>query len=212
MSLFDDGGPHLVLLRHGDTDWALAGRHTGRTDVPLTVDGEAQAQAAGRRLAGLLGGVTPAAVYSSPVVRARRTAELAGFGDVVVDPDLAEWDYGPVEGRTSAEVAAATGRPYEIFRDGVHVLPELDGGTPGETLADVRARAESFLGRARPALDDDGIVVVVAHGHLLRVLATAWLDVAPTFGAHLELGCAAVSVLGTSHGLPTIEVWNLAQD
>jgi broad specificity phosphatase PhoE len=207
MSVLDDGGPHLVLLRHGDTAWALAGRHTGRTDVPLLPAGEEQARAAGRRLAGL----TPAAVYCSPLTRARRTAELAGFGDGVVDDDLAEWDYGPVEGRTSAEVAEETGRPYEIFRDGVDVLPPTTGGSPGETLADVRARAESFLDRARPALDaGDGPVLVVAHGHLLRVLATAWLAVDPTFGARLELGCAAISVLGTSHDLPTVELWNLA--
>ncbi|WP_418275228.1 histidine phosphatase family protein [Isoptericola jiangsuensis] len=195
-------GPALVLLRHGDTEWALAGRHTGRTDVPLTADGEAQAEAAGRRLAGL----TPRAVHVSPLVRARRTAELAGFGTAVVDDDLAEWDYGPVEGRTSAEVADATGRPYEIFRDGVQVLPVPDGGSAGETLADVRARTERFLARVRPTLDDAGPVLVVAHGHLLRVLATAWLAVEPTFGAHLELGCAAISVLGTSHDLPTIDV------
>ncbi|WP_098462273.1 histidine phosphatase family protein [Isoptericola jiangsuensis] len=207
MSVLDDGGPHLVLLRHGDTAWALAGRHTGRTDVPLTPDGEEQARAAGRRLAGL----SPAVVLVSPLARARRTAELAGFGSATVDDDLAEWDYGPVEGRTSAEVAEATGHPYEIFRDGVRVLPPAPGGTPGETLADVRARAESVLGRVRPVLADGGTVLVVAHGHLLRVLATAWLAVDPTFGAHLELGCAAISVLGTSHDLPTVELWNLAE-
>jgi broad specificity phosphatase PhoE len=207
MSVLDDGGPHLVLLRHGDTEWALAGRHTGRTDVPLLPAGEEQARAAGRRLAGL----APAAVFCSPLTRARRTAELAGFGAGTVDDALAEWDYGPVEGRTSAEVAAATGRPYEIFRDGVHVLPATADGSPGETLADVRARTDAFLDRVRPVLDaGDGPVLVVAHGHLLRILATAWLGVEATFGARLELGCAAISVLGTSHDLPTVELWNLA--
>jgi broad specificity phosphatase PhoE len=206
MSLLTSEGPALVLLRHGDTEWALAGRHTGRTDVPLTADGETQAAAAGRRLAGL----EPAAVFCSPLLRARRTAELAGFSGAVVDDDLAEWDYGPVEGRTSAEVGEATGRPYEIFRDGVRVLPPRDGASPGETLDDVRARTEAFLGRIRSVLDDGAPVLVVAHGHLLRVLATAWLAVPATFGAHLELGCAAISRLGTSHDLPSIELWNLS--
>lgn len=197
--------PRLVLLRHGETDWALAGRHTGRTDRPLTAAGEDQARAAGRRLAGL----DPTAVYTSPLTRARRTAELAGFARAVVDPDLAEWDYGPVEGRTSAQVAEALGRDYEIFRDGVNVLPADDGGArPGEDLAQVRARAAAFLARVRPDLDDGGTVLVVAHGHLLRVLATAWLDVEPEFAARLQLGTAAICTLGRAHGLATIEAWN----
>ncbi|MDO8143550.1 MULTISPECIES: histidine phosphatase family protein [unclassified Isoptericola] len=198
----------LVLLRHGDTEWALAGRHTGRTDVPLTRDGERQARAAGQRLAGL----EPVAVHCSPLQRAHRTAELAGFGDAVTDPDLAEWDYGPVEGLTSAEVGGALGRPYEIFRDGVDLpaLREPGGGGPsGESLADVRVRTDRFLRRVRPALANGGTVLVVAHGHLLRVLATSWLGVEAGFGVHLELGCAAVSELGSSHGRPTIASWNL---
>ncbi|WP_277207368.1 histidine phosphatase family protein [Isoptericola croceus] len=211
MDLPRSGAPRLVLLRHGETSWSAAGRHTGRTDVPLTDHGEQEARQAGRRLAGL----SPAAVYCSPLVRARRTAELAGFTDVVVDPDLAEWDYGPVEGRTSAEVSATLGRDYEIFRDGVHVLPHdpdepsPDGDHhPGETLAEVRARAAQFVARVRPAIDDGATVLAVAHGHLLRVLATAWLEVDPALGARLELGTAAICTLGTSHGLATIEAWN----
>ncbi|GAA1978495.1 histidine phosphatase family protein [Isoptericola halotolerans] len=204
MDLPPSDTPRLVLLRHGQTLWSSAGKHTGRTDLDLTADGEREAQGARRRLAGL----SPAAVYCSPLLRARRTAELAGFADAVVDPDLAEWDYGPVEGRTSAEVSRALGRDYEIFRDGVDVLPVGDAG-PGELLADVRARADRFVARARATLDDGGTVLAVAHGHLLRVLATAWLDVDPSFGARLELGTAAVCSLGTSHGLATIEAWNL---
>ncbi|WP_278236160.1 histidine phosphatase family protein [Isoptericola sp. AK164] len=216
MALPATDSPRLVLLRHGDTEWALAGRHTGRTDAPLTPDGEEQARAAGRRLAGL----APVAVFCSPLTRARRTAELAGFTDGVVDPDLAEWDYGPVEGRTSAEVGEALGRPYEIFHDGVDVPGPVDPvtgdpgttGPRGETLAEVRARTDRFLARARPVLAGGGSVLVVAHGHLLRVLATSWLDVDASFGVHLELGCAAICALGSAHGRPTIEAWNLVGD
>ncbi|WP_402463178.1 histidine phosphatase family protein [Isoptericola aurantiacus] len=207
MELPATDSPRLVLLRHGDTAWAAAGRHTGRTDVPLTDAGEAEARRAGRRLAGL----DPAVVLCSPLARARRTAELAGFGEVVVDDDLVEWDYGPAEGRTSAEIGAVLGRPYEIFRDGVDV-PRPDGadpGPPGETLAAVRARADAVVTRVQPVMADGGTVLAVAHGHLLRVLATAWLDVDPTFGAHLELGCAAICALGYSHQLPTIHAWNM---
>ncbi|PRZ04116.1 putative phosphoglycerate mutase [Isoptericola sp. CG 20/1183] len=202
----------LVLLRHGETTWSAAGKHTGRTDLPLTAAGEREARGARHRL----GDLDPAAVYTSPLLRARRTAELAGFADAVVDPDLAEWDYGPVEGRTSAEISEVIGREFDIFREGVGVLPAgpagsaPDGGTPGgEELAEVRARADRFVARARPTLDDGGTVLVVAHGHLLRVLATAWLDVDPAFGARLELGTAAICALGTSHGLESIEAWNL---
>lgn len=212
MDLPPSDAPRLVLLRHGETTWSAAGKHTGRTDLPLTTAGEREARDAGRRLAGL----SPAVVYCSPLQRAHRTAELAGFPEAVVDPDLAEWDYGPVEGRTSAEITETIGREFEIFREGVGVVPPdpagsvPDGGTRhGESLADVRARTDRFLDRARPTLDDGGTVLVVAHGHLLRVLATAWLDVDPTFGARLELGTAAICALGTSHGLESIEGWNL---
>lgn len=212
MDLPPSDTPRLVLLRHGETTWSAAGKHTGRTDLPLTAAGEQEARDAGRRLAGL----DPAVTYCSPLLRARRTAELAGFADAVVDPDLAEWDYGPVEGRTSAEISEVIGRDYDIFREGVDVVPPgpagsaPDGGTRhGETLGDVRARTARFIRRARPTLDAGGTVLVVAHGHLLRVLATAWLDVDPTFGARLELGTAAICALGTSHGLESIEAWNL---
>jgi broad specificity phosphatase PhoE len=212
MDLPPSNTPRLVLLRHGETTWSSAGKHTGRTDLPLTTAGEQEARDAGSRLAGL----DPAVVYCSPLLRARRTAELAGFTDAVDDPDLAEWDYGPVEGRTSAEISEVIGRDYDIFRDGVGVVPPRpagsapDGGTrDGESLTEVRARADRFVERARPTLDDGGTVLVVAHGHLLRVLATAWLDVDPAFGARLELGTAAICALGTSHGLESIEAWNL---
>ncbi|WP_166844591.1 histidine phosphatase family protein [Isoptericola sp. BMS4] len=208
MPLVPSKDPQLVLLRHGETEWSADGRHTGRTDLPLTPAGEDQARTAGRALAGL----TFAAVYASPLLRARRTAELAGHGDAVVDPDLAEWDYGPVDGRTSVEVGATLGHEFQIFDDGVRVLPPDPAhgdGRPGELLDDVAARARRFVERADGTLRDGGNVLAVAHGHLLRVLATAWLGVDPAYGARLELGTAAICLLGYDHGLRTVEGWNL---
>ena len=131
--------PQLVLLRHGQTEWSASGQHTGRTDLPLTADGEAQARSAGATLAGY----EFAAVLTSPRTRARRTAELTGHVDAVVDEDLAEWDYGPVDGRTSRDVSEILGRDFQIFDDGVQVLPpsaEHGEGRPGETLDQVAVR------------------------------------------------------------------------
>lgn len=206
--------PQLVLLRHGETEWSASGQHTGRTDIPLTAAGEKQARFAGTALANY----EFAAVYTSPLTRARRTAELAGYADAVVDEDLAEWDYGPVDGRTSHDVSAELGREFLIFDDGVRVLPpsaEHGDGRLGETLEDVATRAARVMARAeetlaRRAEDGGGDVLLVAHGHLLRVLATVWLGVDPRLGARFELGTAAVCLLGYGHSLRTVEGWNLA--
>jgi broad specificity phosphatase PhoE len=209
--------PQLVLLRHGETEWSASGQHTGRTDIPLTAAGEEQARSAGATLAGY----EFAAVYTSPLGRARRTAELAGHPDAVVDEDLAEWDYGPVDGRTSRDVSEILGREFLIFDDGVRVLPpsvEHGEGRPGETLDQVAARAARVVARAEQTLAGQagsgagtgGDVLLVAHGHLLRVLATVWLGVDPRLGARFELGTAAVCLLGYGHSLRTIEGWNLA--
>jgi probable phosphoglycerate mutase len=206
--------PQLVLLRHGETEWSASGQHTGRTDIPLTPAGEEQARFAGATLADY----EFAAVYTSPLLRARRTAELAGYPDATVDEDLAEWDYGPVDGRTSRDVSAELGREFLIFDDGVRVLPpsaEHGGGRIGETLEEVAARAERVMARAERALagadgSSGGDVLLVAHGHLLRVLATVWLGVDPRLGARFELGTAAICLLGYGHSLRTIEGWNLA--
>lgn len=201
--------PQLVLLRHGETEWSRSGQHTGRTDIPLTTDGEAQARFAGATLARY----EFAAVRTSPLTRARRTAELAGYPDAVVDEDLAEWDYGPVDGRTSRDVSAELGREFQIFDDGVRVLPpsaEHGDGRPGEALEEVAARAARVVARAEETLGAGGDVLLVAHGHLLRVLATVWLGVDPRLGARFELGTAAVCLLGYGHSLRTIEGWNLA--
>ncbi len=211
--------PQLVLLRHGETEWSASGQHTGRTDIPLTAAGEAQARSAGATLADY----EFAAVYTSPLARARRTAELAGHPGAVVDEDLAEWDYGPVDGRTSRDVSEILGRDFLIFDDGVRVLPpsvEHGGGRPGETLEQVAARAARVVARAEQTLAGQAgsgtasgagrDVLLVAHGHLLRVLATVWLGMDPRLAARFELGTAAVCLLGYGHSLRTIEGWNLA--
>ena len=198
----------LVLLRHGETEWSVSGQHTGRTDIPLTEAGEEQARQAGRALTGY----DFAAVYTSPLQRARRTAALAGFPDAVVDENLAEWDYGPVDGRTAKEISAELGREFLIFSDGVRLLPpdpEHGDGRPGELLEEVYARALAVVARAEETLREGGDVLVVAHGHLLRVLATAWLGVAARLGERFELGTAAICLLGYGHHLRTIEGWNL---
>ncbi|MCB7136080.1 histidine phosphatase family protein [Cellulosimicrobium marinum] len=202
--------PQLVLVRHGETEWSATGRHTGRTDVPLTVAGEQQAVTAGvwlQRWADARGR-RPAVVLASPRQRARRTADLAGYPGATTDDDLVEWDYGPVEGRTTPEVSAALGRDWLLFRDGVNVLTSPDGHR-GEGLDDVAARCARVVGRVEPALRDGGDVVLFAHGHVLRVLATVWLGIEPALGARLELGTATVCLLGFGHGLRTIEGWNL---
>jgi probable phosphoglycerate mutase len=190
---------HLVLVRHGQTEWAVAGKHTGRTDVRLTPAGEEQARGL-RDWARSLGDVP---VLSSPLQRARRTALLAGFTNIQVDDDLVEWDYGGYEGLTSTEIRARTGHPWQVFADGV-----VPGDTPGETLAEVAVRTRRVLDRIRPMITDSD-VALVAHGHVLRVLAACWLGVDPAFGAHLELDPAGVAVLGTLHDVPAVHSWNI---
>jgi broad specificity phosphatase PhoE len=189
----------LILVRHGETDWSRAGRHTGRTDLPLTAAGEAAATA----LAGALAARAIVAAFTSPLRRAERTAELAGLS-ATRDPDLAEWDYGGYEGETTAKIRA--GRPgWYLWRDGV--IPG-DAGHPGETVAAVGDRADRVLGRVRPLLAG-GDVALVAHGHLLRVLTARWLGLAPADGRLFALATGTVSTLGTEHEEPVISTWNL---
>lgn len=205
--------PQLVLVRHGETEWSLDGRHTGTSDIALTGHGEEQARAAGVLLASrVASGQRFRTVLTSPRLRARRTAALAGFGGAVVDGDLAEWDYGPVEGRTSAQISAETGTDWEIFRDGVRVVgPEhaaVPHPTPGETLDDVAARTARVVERVLPTLEAGDSALVFAHGHVLRILATTWLGLPPATGALLELGTASISLLGFAHGRRSLEGWN----
>ncbi len=204
----------LWLIRHAETEWSRSGRHTGRTDLPLTPDGERMA----RDLASILRGRTFCKVWSSPRRRAMRTGELVGLGAAMeIDEDLAEWDYGLYEGLTSAEIERR--RPgWNLWR---HGCPE------GESLEQVAARARRVLTRVRQALDGgergagaDGAnsagaahgaernVAILSHGHFLRVLAASWLELPPSRGRSFGLHADSVSILGFEHGDPVIWSWD----
>ncbi|WP_259363462.1 histidine phosphatase family protein [Microbacterium esteraromaticum] len=187
----------LVLLRHGETEWSRTGRHTGLTDIPLTEHGEELARAAGELVKGYDFGL----VLSSPLQRARRTAELAGL-DAGIDPLLVEWDYGGYEGRTTRDIRAELGYNWTTFAHGV-----IRGETPGETVEEVAARASRVLTRVLPAMAS-GDVALVAHGHYLRILTAVFLRQAPRFGASISLDAGSVSVLGFAREQPAILAWN----
>jgi broad specificity phosphatase PhoE len=190
----------LILLRHGETEWSRAGRHTGRTDIPLTPAGEAAAAA----LAPALASRPIRAAFTSPAQRAVRTAELAGLAQAKPDPDLQEWDYGGYEGVTTAEIRKQ--RPgWYLWRDGV--VPG-DDEHPGETVGQVGARADAVLARVRPLLAE-GDVALVAHAHVLRVLTARWLGLEPAGGRLFRLDTGTLSTLGTEHGEPVILSWNV---
>jgi probable phosphoglycerate mutase len=191
----------LVLLRHGETEWSRAGRHTGRTDIPLTPDGEARAAAAAPLLRGLVVGL----VLCSPLVRARQTARLAGLEPDEFDADLLEWDYGAWEGRTTSDIRVELGDPTWVIWD--HPVPR--GVTDGEQPADVAARSARAIARAEPVLAEGHDVVFVAHGHLLRILTATWLGLAPDAGRLFALSAGAVSHLGHEHEQRVIAAWNL---
>lgn len=182
----------IVVLRHGATEWSQDGRHTGRTDLPLNEDGRRQA----RRVAERLQGWTFARVLTSPLQRARETCRIAGLADrAEIRPELAEWDYGAYEGRSTADIRRE--RPdWYLWRDGV---PE------GETLAQVGRRADVVVAELRQTAGD---VAVFAHGHLLRVLAARWVGLEPAAGRRLVLGTGTISVLGEEHGVPALLCWN----
>lgn len=189
----------LILIRHGETEWSLSGQHTGTTDLPLLPEGEACARRAGEVIKDL----PRVAAFVSPLQRARRTAELAGIADYEIDSDLREWDYGAYEGLTTPQIREQTGNPdWELFKDGV-----VPGETRGETVEDVAARVSHIVEKAVPLLDQ-GNVVVVAHGHSLRILGSVFLQTVPRLGAKLILDAGAVSMLGYYHGNPCIQVWN----
>jgi len=182
----------LTIVRHGQTEWSVSRQHTGRTDLPLTDEGRDLA----RRLHGRLADRPWALVLTSPLARARETADLAGLGERA-EPcdDLLEWDYGEYEGRTTAAIREE--RPgWDLWTDGV---------PGGETLDQVASRVDRVVARAA-ALDGD--TVAFAHAHVLRVLAARWLDLAPTVGRHLVLDTAAISTLGWERDTPALLGWN----
>lgn len=189
----------IVVLRHGQTEWSLSGQHTSVTDLPLLPEGEEQA----RRLRGEFGDRRFAAVWVSPRLRARRTAELAGLTATGTDEDLVELDYGGYEGRTTKEISEEMGRTWSVWVDGT-----IPGETPGETLADVGARVDRVLDRARPLLQD-GDVALIAHGHVLRVLTARWLGLEPRAGALFALPAGSYGVLGHEHARPALTGWGL---
>ena len=183
--------PTLTVVRHGATEWSVAGRHTSRTDLPLTRDGERDALSLAERLSGR----TYALVLTSPRRRARDTARLAGYPNAVVDDNLVEWDYGSLEGRTTAEVRSE--KPgWDPWRDGF---------AQGETLAHVANRADAVLDRVQRA---DGPVLVFGHAHMLRILAARWVGLAPEFGRHISLDPATVSELAWYREDRVIAQWN----
>jgi probable phosphoglycerate mutase len=183
--------PEVWLVRHGQTEWTITKKHTGRTDVPLTAEGEADARA----LAPPLAQHRFAAVFTSPLERARRTAALAGFPDAVVDPELVELDYGDYEGRTSEEIRAE--RPdWVLWRD----------GTPGgESIQAAGQRADRVIARIAAV---GGDVLLFGHGHFSRVLGARLVGLTPSAGQLLILGPGSLSVVGSEHGVRAIRTWN----
>jgi broad specificity phosphatase PhoE len=182
----------VVLVRHGDTEWSSSGRHTSYTDVPLTALGRDQA----RSLAGRLAGIEFTLILTSARQRAQETGELAGFGDRgEVTDDLAEWDYGEYEGRTTAEIRAEV-PDWTIF---------THGAPGGETAEQVAARADRVLARAEAA---GGVVAMFSHGHFLRVLGARWIGLSAPDGALLGLDTATLSFLGRERAQHVLRVWN----
>ena len=186
--------PEITLVRHGETAWSLSGQHTGRSDIPLTANGEVAARALAPRLAGL----SVSAVWSSPSQRAHNTCALAGFGEgAVIKPDLAEWDYGAYEGITTKEILSK--RPgWRLFRDG---CPD------GEAAADIGARADRIIAELRQA---NAPILIFSSSHFLRVLGARWLGLPPEDGSRFILDTTSISVLGYEHDLtePVIRRWN----
>jgi probable phosphoglycerate mutase len=186
--------PAIYLARHGETAWSLSGQHTGLTDVPLTERGERNARRLGERLAGL----AFAKVFTSPLQRAARTCELAGFGaSAEVDRDLVEWNYGKYEGLRTVEILAQY-PDWQLFRDGC---------PGGESPDQIGARADRVVSRVRAI---KGNVLIFSSGHILRVLAARWLGLEPAAGRFFMLNTASVSVLGYENNLsqPVTRLWN----
>ncbi len=187
--------PKIYLARHGETEWTITGQHTGRIDIPLTELGKSNAVKLGERLEGL----TFASVYTSPLLRARQTCDLAGFSAVAQnDPDLMEWNYGAYEGRTTVDIQKE--RPdWYIFRDG---CPE------GETIDEIAARASRVVARLKTA--NTGNILIFSHGHFLCFVAASWLGLSAADARFFVLAPTSLSTIGYARGLeqPVIRLWN----
>jgi probable phosphoglycerate mutase len=194
LAVMNDKLPIIYLARHGETAWSLSGQHTGRTDLPLTECGERNARRLGERLHGL----TFAGVLVSPLKRAARTCELAGFGGVsITDPDLLEWNYGQYEGCLTTDIHKE--RPgWQLFRDGC---------PGGESPEQVAARADRVVARVRAIPGD---VLIFSSGHFLRMLAARWLGLDPSAGRYFMLSTASLSAVSYEHNLsqPAIRLWD----
>ena len=182
----------VYLLRHGETEWSRSGKHTSVTDVPLTENG----RMAARRLQPALVKEVFALVLTSPRERARETCELAGLGgQAMIDPDLAEWNYGEYEGLTTKQIQL-TRAGWSLFRDGC---------PGGETPEGVAARADRVIGKVRKA---EGNIALFAHGHIFRVLAARWINLPANYGEHFLLDTATLNVLGYYYDSPALKIWN----
>lgn len=185
----------IVLVRHGETEWSRSGRHTGRTDIPLTEEGKRRAGSLGNMLQG-----QKLEVWTSPLLRAKETCRLAGFGDARVDEDLREWDYGAYEGRTTLDIRKETPE-WSIW-----LSPVVDG----ESLDQLAERARAVI--ARVTASTEGDVALFAHGHVLRVLAACWIGLPPITGRYLALDTASISILGYERQTRVIRQWNLTTE
>lgn len=187
----------IFLVRHGQTEWSVSGRHTGLTDLPLTDDGRKEAG----RIGQVLSRFDFDRVFSSPLERARRTCELAGFGErMEVEPDLVEWNYGEYEGLKREEIAQRAGPDWGVFTHGC---------AGGESPSQIAARIDRLIAKLRRL---DGRLLLFAHGHVLRVLGTRWMGAPVSLGQHLLLDTATLSVLTYYRGTPALKHWNAAMD
>jgi probable phosphoglycerate mutase len=185
-------GGEVFLVRHGETEWSVSGRHTGVTDLALTENG----RRAAKQLEPLLSETEFAMVLASPLERARMTCELAGLGDRMhVDPDLVEWNYGEYEGLT----------PEQIHRTAPGWMIFSDGCPGGESPEQVGVRVDRLIGRVRAV---PGRVALFAHGHVFRVFAARWIGLPPTHGRHFLLDTSTLNVLGYYRGIPAVKRWN----
>jgi probable phosphoglycerate mutase len=185
----------IFLIRHGETQWSLSGKHTGTTDIPLTQAGEFAAQ----QLENVVP-KNPSLVLCSPLLRAQKTAALAGLLVTRTEPNLTEWDYGNFEGRTTADIRSELKDPSWLIWD--YPIPD------GEQLSDVATRVDRVLAESLPTLESGGDVVLVAHGHVLRILTARWLGLTPIHGRYFALAPATISILGFEHEQHVITKWN----